>query len=528
MHLTADFHSGLPPPLTAYSQTYSYTDLIEFFVVDLGRPSYLYNVLLLTLGAIPEINIFTVYLVLLSLQPLFVYLLFRAAAIIASPTILLLLLCLPADEVIIGSVRLNLSNFGLQRLWIELLETFYQCRSWSTELVALAFSLYFLAPKSIQKSGWGLGGALLGLAFAAMDNPYHLVHLVGFLIGSTLYFLSLNRSQTGSRQLLRQQKRALLFTVVIILALVGPVVSAVGVDVDASVAVEWSFWLKRFHENQALYLYILPLALAWWGLPREWYPLLGVAVVGCAVTVALPLLFADRTLADPFRYLRSTLPIVIFANYALFCFYTNRLMRKATSANHNNISAFSLGLVWILAVGFSVITWPSRMQRCNDSLNQKLLFCENGIKIYERFAATGPEDPATFLTHDIAYMLADLVTMTTPYENKLPPARSTSAVRGSWSTQAGTWNSEVYDCDSQMPAVLVGISLEFEDADSPVLLCGRCVPEDLTLLEQQQTMTLDLSSFGIVRNPQDPSREIYYQTSTHPFIVWHCPAVEAE
>jgi hypothetical protein len=528
MHLSADFHSGLPPPLTAYSQTSSYSELLAFFVADLGRPSYLYNVLLLTLGAIPEINIFIVYVVLLSLQPLFVYLLFRAAAVIASPALLLFLLCFPADELIVGSVKFNLSNYGLQKIWIELLDTFYQCRSWSTELVALAVALCFLAPKSIQKSGWGLGGALLGLGFAAMDNPYHLVHLVGFFIGSTLYFISLNLSQSGSRQLLKHQKRALLFTVVIMLALIGPVVSAVGVDADASVTVEWSTWLTAFHDNQSLYLYLLPLGLAWWGLPREWYPLLGVAVVGGAITVTLPLFFADRTLVDPYRYLRSTLPIMIFANYGLLCFYTRRLLRKAIATNQPRNSAFTYSLLWTLSLGVGVTTWPNRMQRCNESLKVRLLFCENGKKIYERFAATGPEAPRTFLTPNITHELADLVTLATPYENKLPPASIASAARGSWNTQAGTWTSEVYDCDSRMPAVLVGTSLEFEDADSPVLPCGRCTPEDLTMLDYRTTTTLDNSSYGAAENPQDPSRMLYYQTPTHPYIVWHCPAIEAD
>lgn len=481
---------------------------------------------MLTLGAVPGLDMFHFYFIFLCIKLLFAYLLFRAIAAISHPLLLLFLLCLPSQNFYIALLDTHVTSSGLQQAWPLYLEVFLQCRSWSTELVCLAVALLCLAPRNIEKSSWGLGGALLFLGLAAADNPYHLVHITGFALGTLLYFSESNLDRLKSRKLRPEQIYGLVALVVAMLALLGPVFFAVNTD-EKSPDVTWFFWLGEFQNYRVLSFYLLPFVLIR-RLPREWYPLFGVGIMSGLVTLILPLLFSHRTLADPWRYIRPTLPVLLMLDCGLIAFHVKRLV-ATYSRSQIQIILFETGagLLVGLSLATAALTWQSRMQHMRSYLMTHIIFYENAIKVFDRFASTQPDAPTTYLASEENFMITSLVTLSATKGRGLPMPNIGAGLRGSWT-------QELVDCATPDPVVVVGGSLHLDESGSPVPPCPRCQPEQLTVGDNTAIGGSNFEYYSPTLGWNSKTEGLTnvnnagYKTPVYPFVVWHCPAKTPE
>jgi len=504
-HLNDDLYSGLPNGRGTF----------EFIFHDFGRPSYIYNIMMSVLLAIPGVQAAHLYLLFLGLLVGFGYLMFRALGLVSSPFVALGLLTigLPHGHKIPG--------VQLARMWHETLDVFISCRSWGTELFAIGAALVLMSPSVVKQSTWALPAALLCLGLACGDNPFHVVHLTGFGLGLLLYFRAQNQSEGIGNGLLRWQWTVVALGVLACASIFGAAMYALGVD-EPGTGVLWSTWLREIGYLKVLPYYMAPLVLAWWRPPREWYPLIGTAVLSSAVILFLPLVVTHRTMGDILRYLRPTFPIILVADLGLVWLYAERL-GSMLNADFRRRLLFRFGPTIVMTgVGLALFAegLPGTLEFKRQALAGRVISIESGLKVYHRFA-TKPENTTP------VYLLAeDHFVFTSWASTAYPRTFGRLSVDGvapdDWDKafSAGSWQREPFDCSRPEEAFLVS-SLREDEAGQPVQECKRCVPEELLLpavSNRERILRVQSEIFGHFM-------EANYSSPYFPYIVWRCAAV---
>jgi len=490
--LTEDYRSGLPQ---------NFEDTLTSLFFDSGRPSYLYYAMLGIVSEIPGFRVIHLHLTFLVLTGVFIYLFFRALGAVSTPWLgVLLVVATP------GGVQLIEGN-----PWSAQLSIFASCRSYGTEMVFVSLATVLMAPVFVRSSAWSLAGAVCCLGMAAADNPFHLVHLVGFGLGVLGYFWLENRAAGASEPLQKWQWLIMVCGVVACLAVVGPALFSLGAD-DGHARTEWSKWIFSLSDSKVIIPYLLMLGLAWWRPPREWYPLIGIALMTSIVMLFLPLIISHRTLQSTYRYTWPTLPTVVVADFGLLWFYFGRLGRRLIDASRQDIEHL-MGQGTTMVVIAVYIAFVQEWFRGVELLAvRQIVELESSEALYRRFANGDEEGPPVHLDINTHHSM-------TEFRSLVPRARVDLGDEPIIDTWPGRWEQSIFQCDGTEEVRYVGIGYDFDEHGKPTMGCSRCSPESLWDREGDPFMLYSTRLGRQVFVYSDEMGSPYY-----PFTVWTCAA----
>lgn len=485
-----DLFSGLPlinEPLTS------------FLFSDQGRPSYFYNLMLTTLGAVPGFEIWHLKQLYVVMGFTWIYVIYKGL-----------------DSFSVGPLLLVLA--AQFQLWSILLFPFQGCRSWGTELLSLGFAMYCLSPTHISSRKWALPGALLWLGLACLDSPLEVVPFAGFLAGAILYIRAEPESQgtDAVKYLIRGGLLFLLLTIGIGLVSVSfgeTQTLEARTSAIHQVPVLLQDWWESLRRSGVLAWFLAFLVLATRPPKPSWYPLIGATLFAVVISSLAPLLLSERLISTPEKVWRPMVLLTVYTTLGLGWEQVQALIRAVGSAGSEAAQrTFSYQAATVAAFVFLGLSISADPTSYRNSSAQTLLQAESASALNRHIRQRDDQQPVYVTERYLLTVLASVDTGAGLQGLRRPSVHIFPSVLPPWKTTR-------LSCDETADFKVVSVGLANPDIPNDQAPCPSCTVDPAFYgVSAHRIPEVD----GIIRHMVEPE----HYSSFEPYVLWRCEGTD--
>jgi hypothetical protein len=492
-HMDEDMFSGLPMVKEP---------LVSFLFHDLGRPSYIYNLIISGMSLMPGAEIWHLKQLFILMGFVFIFAIFRALDSFSCGPLLLVLV-------------------ANSQLWETLLQPFRGCRSWGTELLFLALALCCLSPRIIATRRWGIPGALVFLGLACLESPFELVHFVGFGLGLLLYART-QPSSNGKHWSFGALAGGVLFT--LLTASIAVLAVRYGFKIDANnlaagdAAVQpWAAllrWWENMRDSTIIPWFVACVVLSLRPPAPSWYPIIGGALGGIIACSLAPLYVAEHLTSTPDKIWKPTLVLVALTTLGLAWQHLQSLIQAAFgTASGRSSQAFAFHATAAAAFVYFAISTTSDPENADRATTGALLQPESAATIYRHFKSSENTLPVHLSE---VFLLTSMISTNT--DALLDGLRRTSV--HAVAAIEPPWVFHPPDCSASYPFRVVSLGEHYDVDGGLQSPCPVCVPDP------------EYSGEGAKRfRTLDPLIKISIDSASYssfaPYVIWLCDPLEA-